>query len=213
MDLVRLMLFWKCECNNLKAWEDNMDRKDFLKKACGVGVCGCALPLLSAMGLAVAAETPAASTPPAPPQPAEDWRLGFTRRQYAKMLGFLSTDVPADVSAKIMEKTGRECSKSCTFIAEHRGDVEGYFAQIHKLWGEVATYDREKGIITITTPERPCVCPMVGGPDTPPVICNCSLGWQAQTYETVLGKKVTVTLKEAALRGGKRCQFEIKILG
>jgi predicted hydrocarbon binding protein len=32
-------------------------------------------------------------------------------------------------------------------------------------------------------------------------------------YETILGKSVTVVLKESVLRGSKRCVFEISIPG
>ena len=32
-----------------------------------------------------------------------------------------------------------------------------------------------------------------------------------ETYETILGKPVEVTLKESALRGSTRCVFEIRV--
>jgi hypothetical protein len=47
---------------------------------------------------------------------------------------------------------------------------------------------------------------------TPQVVCNCSLGWQKHTWETLLQKKVKVELKESVLRDGKRCVFEIHVL-
>jgi hypothetical protein len=47
---------------------------------------------------------------------------------------------------------------------------------------------------------------------TPPVVCNCSLGWHKGTWETVTGRKVRVSLKESVLRGGKRCVFEVQLL-
>lgn len=47
--------------------------------------------------------------------------------------------------------------------------------------------------------------------NTPKVVCNCSLGWQKRTWETVLGKKVDVELVESVLRGGKRCVFRVRV--
>lgn len=49
-----------------------MDRKEFLKTACGLGVCGCALNLFGMTAPLMAAETPA-----------EDQRLKFVRYQVA----------------------------------------------------------------------------------------------------------------------------------
>ena len=58
-----------------------------------------------------------------------------------------------------------------------------------------------------------CFCPLNSRFNhTPTVACNCSLGWQKHTWETLLQKKVKVELKESVLRGGKRCVFEIHIL-
>ncbi len=77
-----------------------MDRKEFLKSACGLGVCGCALGLLGTTAPLSAAEASA-----------EEQRLAFVRYQLARLLGFMATDAPADVSAGILEKTGRECAR------------------------------------------------------------------------------------------------------
>jgi predicted hydrocarbon binding protein len=77
---------------------------------------------------------------------------------------------------------------------------------------ETFEYDRDNGIITVTTPQRDCVCAMVDSKKTPPYFCQCSAGWQKETYETILDKKVDVELKESVLRGSKRCVFEIRIL-
>lgn len=98
---------------------------------------------------------------------------------------------------------------------KYRGDVEGYAKIVRGSWsGDIITYDRERRVITMTTDERPdCFCPLNSvKAKTPAVVCNCSLGWQAHTWEKITGKKVRVDLKESVLRGGKRCTFEITIL-
>jgi hypothetical protein len=100
------------------------------------------------------------------------------------------------------------------FIVEHRNDFEGFCKAIKQgASGDEVTWDREKGVITMTSPERSdCFCPLISRhQNTPPVVCNCSLGWQQHTWETFLQRKVRVEMKETVLRGGKRCVFEIHI--
>jgi predicted hydrocarbon binding protein len=138
-------------------------------------------------------------------------RLDFTQRRVAKLIEMLESTLDEETLRDIIEGLGRYCSGSIGFIQEHEGDVEGYLEQIRQRWGEEAEFDRERGVITVVTPERECVCPLVDSLSTPASICDCSLGWQKQTYETILGRPVEVELKESVLRGSKRCVFEIHV--
>ena len=178
-----------------------MDRKEFLKTACGLGVCGCALSLLGTPELLHAQDT-------APP---EDQRLALVRYQVANMVGFMATDTTAGACAGILEKTGRECAKLGQLQTKFKGDPEGYFVAIKKSWGTDATWDKEKGIITIAVAEGTCDCPMVDNKRTPAVWCNCSVGYQKESFETIFGKPVNVSLKESKLSGSKRCVFEVAL--
>jgi len=100
-------------------------------------------------------------------------------------------------------------------LKKFRGDLEGS-RKLVKLGvsGDNISYDREKGVITMASEDRTdCFCPLISRfHRTPEVACNCSLGWQQHTWETLLQKKVRVELKESVLRGGKRCVFEIRVL-
>lgn len=60
-----------------------MDRKDFLKSACALGVCGCALNLLGATSLLGAGKS-------TDEPDAADQRLVFARYQLAKLIGHLA---------------------------------------------------------------------------------------------------------------------------
>ncbi len=77
-----------------------MDRNEFLKNACGLGVCGCVLSVLDP------SEVLAATTAQAP-----DQRLVFARYQVAKMVGFMAAGPAAPACVEVLEKTGRECAK------------------------------------------------------------------------------------------------------
>ncbi len=177
-----------------------MDRKEFLKSACGLGVCGCALSFVGTPALTGAEE---AAVP--------DQRLAFARYQLAKLVGFMGTDAPAEVCAGILEKTGRECARLGQLQLKFKGDPEGYFATARKAWGTEFTWDREKGVVTVAVAEGECGCPLVDAKRTPAVWCNCTVGYQKEAFETVFGRPVKATLKESKLSGSKRCVFEVTL--
>ena len=180
-----------------------MDRKEFLR-TCAGGLCACTAACLAA---------PAAAAEVAKP---EDWRLPFVKKRYAKLLEILSDKMDEAQLSTTLHELGAYCSSlGGQTLEEYRGNVDGYAEFIRKsASGDIITYDREKGVVTMTTDERAdCFCPLNGvAAKTPGAVCNCSLGWQQHTWETLLQEKVRVELKESVLRGGKHCTFEIQIL-
>ena len=181
-----------------------MDRKEFLKGVCGLGVCGCVLGLFRP-----AEPLRAEEAAPAKP-PAKDPRLAFAQRQVAKLVGFMAADKSADACAAMIERTGRECAKAGPLQARFKGDPEGYLAAIKKAWGTDSTWDKKQGLFTVTVPEGECGCPLVDPAQTPAFWCRCSVGYQQEAFGTVLGQEVRVTLRESKLGGAKRCVFEVR---
>jgi len=181
-----------------------MDRKEFLKN-CACGLCACATASLIPVANLSAAETPKT----------EDWRLPFVKQRYAKLLETLSSRMDEKTLNETLHELGAYCSSlGDERIKKFRGDFDGFCKAVKQsLSGDNVTYDREKGVITMASDERTdCFCPLIGfSYNTPKVACNCSLGWQQHTWETLLQKKVKVELKESVLRGGKRCVFEIHV--
>ncbi len=59
--------------------------------------------------------------------------------------------------------------------------------------------------------EGECGCPLVDNTRTPAVWCNCSVGYQKESFEAIFGRPVQVALKESKLSGSKRCVFEVKL--
>ena len=179
-----------------------MNRKEFLRNCAG-GLCACATVSM----------VPAASLSAAETGKTEDWRWTFVKDRYAKMLEILSSRMDKPALNETLREVGSFCSSTQdNWIIKHRNDIDGYCKSIEQgSSGDHASYDREKGIITMISPERTeCWCPL-NCAHTPNVVCNCSLGWQQHTWETLLQKKVEVELKESVLRGGKRCVFEIRV--
>jgi hypothetical protein len=182
-----------------------MNRKEFLKN-CACGLCSCAT-----VGL-ITPESAPGTEAKAP----EDWRLPFVKQRYAKLLGILSRRMDEKTLNETLFDLGAYCSGlSDEWKKKFRGDLEGFRqAAKQSVSGDNITYDWKKGVITMASDERTdCFCPLISRfNNTPKVACNCSLGWQQHTWETLLQKKVKVELKESVLRGGKRCVFEIRIL-
>ena len=182
-----------------------MNRKEFLKKICLSGICACSgSELLSQNGTV---------TDDSKKAPKEDWRFGFSRTRYTDLMRILQSKLSKKEFSEIIQALGRECSAGIDFIKDYKGDLIGYLKELKRRWNEDSTYDQEKRIIIVASQERTsCVCPLIDTEKVSDEVCNCSLGWQKQTFETVLGKNVGVEIKESIIRGGKRCIFEIKIL-
>ena len=177
-----------------------MDRKNFFKSVCGLGICSCIGAGILSNGNLQAAETQDS-----------DWKEQFVKLRFAKLIDILDSKLDEHTKNQIIENLGRECSKN-SLVMKYKGNPEGFFKEIHSRWGESCTFDKEKGLIRVETPERDCVCPFVDSKVISKSICQCSVGWQAQTYNTILDKEVEAKCIESVIRGSKRCVFEIRIL-
>lgn len=177
-----------------------MDRKQFLKMACGLGACGCASRLGAALPGLEASEPPA-----------EDPRLRFARLQVANLIGFLEAGTPTKACTHALEQTGRACARQNPIHTRFKGDPEGYFASAKKAWGTSFAWDKPKGIITVTVPEGPCGCPLVDTRRTPALWCNCSVGYQKESFEGIFGRPVEARLVASKLSGSRNCIFEITL--
>ncbi|MEW5765127.1 MAG: hypothetical protein ACOYXN_02870 [Acidobacteriota bacterium] len=176
-----------------------MDRKDFLKSACSLCACGCVAGLVGGTKVLASEE-----------KPPVDPRLAFTRYQVAKLVGLMAVEANAGACKPILEGMGRECAKLSLANANIKGDPEGYFAAAKEAWGTEFSWDKEKGVITVTGTEKACSCPLVDLRRTPAFFCNCTVGYQKQAFEMIFGGPVEVSLKATQLSGAKRCVFEVR---
>jgi len=188
-----------------------MDGKKAMKQTCGTGGCSCAASGITAQ--TVQAGEAGQAAPDADRQIKKlQWWQDHNRKQMAKLWTLLEAHLDEKTRLGIIEQLGRNCASMLGWAREFRGNPEGFFERMRQRQGEDVVFDKEKGTITITTPERDCVCGLVKNGVTPAYFCQCSIGWQKETYKTILGKKVEVELKESVLRGSKRCVFEVRIL-
>ncbi len=178
-----------------------MNRKTFIR-SCACGLYAGAASLIPAASLSAGDE-----------KKAEDWRTQFVHRRYSKLLAILSRRMGEDALKDVLRELGACCASfDDESTRKYRGDLDGFARYLQgDVSGGLVTYDRRKNVLTMAGAERTdCFCPFLGA-DAPGLACNCSLGWQKHTWETFFQKKVTVTLKESVLRGGKRCVCEIQV--
>jgi hypothetical protein len=113
----------------------------------------------------------------------------------------------------LVEHMGRACSnQSAEKWKSYNGDVDKLLADIVKDWAEKATYDKQNQVIKITGRKNDkCFCPFASGTNISKSFCNCSKGWQKNTFETLTGKKAEVNIDSSILFGGDRCSFTVKL--
>ena len=179
-----------------------MNRKDFLR-ACLAGVSSCA-----ACGVAPEAGAGVRAG-------ADDRALDAVRLRYATLVDQIAQHVPEEAQRKIFRELGRECARQFKGMTYEKfaNDLAGFLAAASGPdgWMSSAEHDREAGILTIVDRSASCSCPLVKPGRTPGLQCECTLGWQEETYSRILGRPVRATLEESILRGGKRCVFRLTV--
>ena len=183
-----------------------MNRKDFFKKACVSGICGCT-------GLSFLLNSKAFADDEEVKKEEQDWRIGFIQRRFAKLVSTFNSNLDEKTSKELLEQMGRECSnEGKNSILKFKGDTEGYLKEIEAQWAEKVEFDKEKKEITVFGRKKDkCLCPFVDNAIMPENFCNCSIGWFTQSFETLLDQNVKVTLLSSVLQGNERCTFKIKL--
>jgi predicted hydrocarbon binding protein len=187
-----------------------MKKREFLKDICKLGVCSCAVSLINPEPLLALTDDDECKKAKEMNWRLE-WRLNHAKRQFGTLLQKIEPELSPEIRKNMLEEMGRNCAKSLGWAEKYKNNPEGFFEHMFKHSGENITFDKDKKKITVVTRERDCDCPVINSAKTPAYYCDCSLGWQKEVYETILGKPVDVIIKESVLRGSKRCVFEVNI--
>lgn len=140
-----------------------------------------------------------------------DWRIGFIHKRFAKLIEGMNLSIDQHTKIKILEDVGRTCAKdNADSFIKLKNDPEGLLDYMKKVWAEKTEYDRKtKTMKVVGKKQKSCFCPFVDKSMTPKDFCNCSIGFNKEAFETVLGQPVDVKIEESILRGGERCSFTI----
>jgi len=136
------------------------------------------------------------------------------RLRFSKLIEIIETKLPEGERKQILHTLGGKCADTyrAALIDRYKGNIQGFLEEGRRNWMAEAVYDEAKGTIRIVDKGPSCSCPMVKVGTTPGSFCDCTLGWQEQTYSEILGRPVKAELEESILRGGKRCVYRIKIV-
>jgi hypothetical protein len=183
-----------------------MNRKEFFTKACKSGICACAgLSIMSSSSVS-AQETEKKDCP-------NDWKIGFMQKRFSKLVDTMDQKLAPEQHEQLIEQMGRFCSnESAEKWKSYNGDIDKFLADMEKEWAEKASFDKQTQTIKITGRKNDqCSCPFSAGKNISKNFCNCSKGWQKNTFELISGKKAEVTIDSSILFGGERCNFTVKL--
>ena len=191
-----------------------MDRKDFFKSACGLGICSCiGVGLLSNNSFASVKQNTIEikKTPVLPVEP----------RQIQNVLYHIDSTMDESIKKNIFEQLGYEHTTNDGFknwINGYKNNIKSFFDMVNSnkdTYWERIEYNPETSTIKVTgKPVDRCACPYAQAANAPKSLCNyCCINFQKNMFEMLLGKSVKVQTDEAFLLGGKRCSTTIFVDG
>lgn len=187
-----------------------MERKEFLKSIFVGGVCSCfAFPLFSEGDKKK--EKKKETEISKKKFKALEHSVQFVQVRMPKLVNILDKEIGTDKTKKILTKLGNECANIyAPVFSKYKNNLEGLLKMMEQAWKMKIKHDKEKKIVTIIgTKTGKCVCPFVKETLMSKDFCNCSLGWQENTFASIIGKPVKGKVLESVLRGSKRCSFAI----
>ena len=189
-----------------------MNRKEFVRD--------CAAAACAAAGLCCAGKAPEAKALETASQGCDPKELAdlsgkaeAARLRFSKLIEILEARLPEQERKQVLNALGGKCADTyrADLIDRYKGNIHGFLEEGRSHWMAEADYDEAKGTIRIVDKGPSCSCPMVKVGVTPGSFCDCTLGWQEETYSEILGRPVKAELEESILRGGKRCVYRITI--
>jgi hypothetical protein len=192
-----------------------MDRKNFFKTTCGLGMGSCiGFGVFSNGNLFALAkqDTKGIKTTPL---------VHVDARQIQNVLYYIDSSMDESIKKNVFEKLGYEHTTNDGFknwINGYKSNLKSFFDMVDSnkdTYWERINYNPETSTIIVTgKPVDRCVCPYAQAANAPKSLCNyCCTNFQKKMFEMLLDKPVKVQLDESFLLGGKRCSTTIYIDG
>ncbi|MGA2406339.1 MAG: hypothetical protein ABSF81_06265 [Bacteroidales bacterium] len=192
-----------------------MNRKNFCKTTCGLGIGSCfGFGLLSNSNLSATDKQIQEATKSTPVVPID-------QRQIQNVLRFVDSSMDESVKKQIFERLGLEHTtkdRYASWINGYKKDIKSFFDMVNTnkdTYWEKLEYNPDLSAIKVTGRlVDKCACPYAQCENPPKSLCNyCCKSYQKQMFEMLLEKKVNVQIDESFLLGGKRCNTTIFIDG
>jgi len=182
---------------------NNMERKDFFKKACLGGICFCGFSQISGF----------ASNQTAPVQ---DNNKQLNQDWLTSLLSNMNENLDENTLRKVVKKSAivhyNNLNMDAT-LADYVGDLEKFNKFLEGSWGWKIDYNKATKVLIADENKNNCVCPILEhkkGVDTS-VICYCSEGFAEKMFSVVAGVPVTAKVISSVRRGDKTCKYRIEI--
>ncbi len=129
-----------------------------------------------------------------------------------------SSNLKDDQGIELLQACGRDCSKAS---ALHKGaiDIKNRFAgnddigivfqAFKKQYYNSSKFSINDNKITIVFEE--CTCPIAKEGVNNSYLCNCTIGFSMQIFETLFGRPVEIRLLKSILNGDNICKQEILV--
>ncbi len=192
-----------------------MDRKKFLKKACGLGIGPCiGFSFLSKGDLFAATQDNDKILKSTPVVPVDT-------RQVQNVLSYIENSMEESVKKSVFERLGYEHTTKPSFknwINGYKNNIKSFFDMVNSnkdTYWEKMEYDPEKSAIRIIGKlVDKCACPYAQCQNAPKSLCHyCCKNFQISMFEMLLDRPVKVQIDESYLLGGKRCSTTVFVDG
>ncbi len=134
------------------------------------------------------------------------------------LLSELSDNVN-DQNIQLIQNCGRECAKSQDLVsgaikireeASDKNDVDYLFKKFKEECYNTPRLYKKGDLIYLEYHE--CCCPMVKDGVNNSSLCNCTVGYTKEIYETLFDKSIEVKLLQSILKGDSICKQRISLI-
>ena len=184
----------------------NLNRKDFLKKACITGACFCGF---GRIGFVNANEFKPNAT-----ELEIDVGKHLIQGWTANLLMNLSSEIEPEKFRNLIKKNAiihfNEL-KMNDMLVDYIGNPDKFIGFISEKWDWKIEFDKASGILIADENKSHCVCPMVNQAEGigSSVMCNCSEGFAEKMFSLVFGHPVEAHVISSVLRGDASCKYKI----
>ncbi len=188
-----------------------MNRKEFLQKSAGFGLCCGAFLALEAGDRQVAGQEADAATK-------LQREKEFTDNWLSDLLDAIDTELDEKTKVKLLESCGRGCYRRHQFkqdiSIQGRDDMEKLLVAYRKVFGEKGVWREGESVhIRFNSREHGCYCPVLRSRPSKPndIHCNCTRATHQAIFENAFGRPFRVDLVESVRRGGAVCHLLVHL--
>lgn len=186
----------------------DINRKDFLKKACITGACFCGFGRL-----AFASEDENDSSSP---ESGTNSETHLIQCWTANLLANLSLELEPKMVKSLIKNNAiihfNELKMS-DMLKDFIGYPDKFIDFISEKWGWKIEYDKSAGVLIADESKSYCVCAMVNQSRGigSSAMCNCSEGFAEKMFSTVFIRPCIAEVISSVLKGDASCKYKITI--